>query len=116
VILQNCFTLARREAIAEYISSVIGINKRFAEIFLGAFYIDGPYYEVFAEAHRPFLNRAEGAQEAALIRQPKPRFANSPSFGLPRAGDVVTAAPGRDTSATGPTRTASQLSGTRRHD
>lgn len=60
VFLENCFTLATAEAVAEHVSAVAGINGKFVDYFLGGFYpiipIDGPYYEAFEVARWLFLN------------------------------------------------------------
>jgi esterase/lipase superfamily enzyme len=61
VILEDCFSLQRAEAIAESAHAVIGINGQFAENLLTSFYarlnVDGPIYEYFRSALYQFYNR-----------------------------------------------------------
>jgi esterase/lipase superfamily enzyme len=74
VILENCFTFATAETIAERVNAVVGVNGKLVDYFLTEFYarltIDGPYYEIFESARWQFSNYSIETHQATVEEAP----------------------------------------------
>lgn len=75
VILENCFTLARADVLADHVGAVTGINGRFVNQFLSTFYarlwVGGPYYQFFESARWSFFHHHPETAEANLEERPR---------------------------------------------
>lgn len=75
VVLENCFTLARADVLANHVGAVTGINGRFVQQFLSTFYarlrVGGPYYQFFDSAHWSFFHHHPETAEANFEERPR---------------------------------------------
>ena len=93
IVLEDCFTADRADALGRATGVVVGINGPFVELFLSTFYArytaGGPYYEFFCSAEWSFFNHYPETAAASLDQRPRVFTRSNTTFESGWAGGLA---------------------------